>query len=311
MTIRHEPRPVMSAAAARGSAPIALSRPVLVGVDGSPGSEAAAIWAAAEAGALAVPLRVIGTYMWELLDPWTSPADALILAKQHKGCDYMVNGIVSSLHRDFPDLDVFGEVVHADPRDLLSERGDDASMIVVGTRHLGPLGRAVLGSVSTHLAATAPCPVIVLRGASTVIEEHPAVVAGIAGGPETSDILAFAFAHAQAHRLPVRTVLCWRPLLDRVGTGGEPPVERAEQWLAEAVAGWRDRYPDVEVDTVVVRDHPVSGLVGAATSQHLLVVGRRRQRSRFGAHLGSVSQGVVHHASCPVAVIPASKAAAS
>jgi nucleotide-binding universal stress UspA family protein len=80
--------------------------------------------------------------------------------------------------------------------------------------------------------------------------------------------------------------------------------ESTEAWLSEALAGWREKYPDVEVHSGVVRDAPVPGLVAASVGQSLLVVGTRRRHSLAGALLGSVSQGVLHHAVCPVAVVP-------
>jgi nucleotide-binding universal stress UspA family protein len=52
-----------------------------------------------------------------------------------------------------------------------------------------------------------------------------------------------------------------------------------------------------------VRDHPVAALVAAATAQDLLVVGSHSRHARVAAMLGSVSQGVLHHATCPVAVV--------
>jgi nucleotide-binding universal stress UspA family protein len=74
--------------------------------------------------------------------------------------------------------------------------------------------------------------------------------------------------------------------------------------LSEALAGWQEKYPDVDVHPAVVRDHPASGLLAAAAAQHLLVVGTRGEHALLGTVLGSVTQAVLHHASCPVAVIP-------
>jgi nucleotide-binding universal stress UspA family protein len=74
--------------------------------------------------------------------------------------------------------------------------------------------------------------------------------------------------------------------------------------LSEALAGWRERYPDVDVHGAVIRDHAVAGLVSESTAERLLVVGSRGRHALAGTLLGSVSQGVLHHATCPVAVVP-------
>ena len=74
--------------------------------------------------------------------------------------------------------------------------------------------------------------------------------------------------------------------------------------MSEALAGWSQKYPDVEVHHAVIRDHPVPGLIAESLNQELLVVGTRGRHALAGTLLGSVSQGVLHHADLPVAVIP-------
>ncbi len=78
-----------------------------------------------------------------------------------------------------------------------------------------------------------------------------------------------------------------------------------QRWLAEMLAGWQEKYPDVRVQRAVLDDHPVRGLVAESHGQSLLVVGARSRRSRLAPLLGSVSQGILHHARCPVAVLHA------
>jgi nucleotide-binding universal stress UspA family protein len=90
--------------------------------------------------------------------------------------------------------------------------------------------------------------------------------------------------------------MMWRP--------EPPPPARAEAWLAEAIAGWRDKYPDVAVQSGVVREHPGVALAAESASAQLLVVGNRGKHAMAGTLLGSVSQAVLHHATCPVAVVP-------
>jgi nucleotide-binding universal stress UspA family protein len=89
----------------------------------------------------------------------------------------------------------------------------------------------------------------------------------------------------------------------------QPAPSRVEAWLSEALAGWREKYPDVPVRRPeVIREHPTAGLVMASAAQYLLVVGNRGRHALAGTLLGSVSQGVLHRANCPVAVIPTHRA---
>jgi len=101
-------------------------------------------------------------------------------------------------------------------------------------------------------------------------------------------------------------LLCWHhDALAAAQWRNEPPApESATRLLAESLAGWREHYPDVPVHAGVQRGRPIAGLVAAATAQALLVVGREPHRVSHGAILGSVAQGVLHHATCPVAVVP-------
>jgi len=105
-------------------------------------------------------------------------------------------------------------------------------------------------------------------------------------------------------------VLCCYPSLFRLQrwTGHNVEAARGEaaMWLSTSIAGWRQKYPDVAVTSVVLDAHPVGGLVEASLSEYLLVVAKLGRGARAGSLLGSVSQGVLHHANCPVAVVPVS-----
>jgi nucleotide-binding universal stress UspA family protein len=197
-------------------------------------------------------------------------------------------------------------VVDEAPAPVLLRESERASRIVLGSRGLRALGSAVLGSVGAAVAARASCPVIVLRGPAGLAGERPAVVVGVDASARSARVLEFAFDYASRHRLPLRPVLCWhRDVLTEIAWRPETPAPpRAGEWLSEALAGWREQYPDVTVRPGVVRDHPAAGLVAASAAQHLLVVGARGEHALVGTLLGSVSQAVLHHASCPVAVVP-------
>lgn len=72
--------------------------------------------------------------------------------------------------------------------------------------------------------------------------------------------------------------------------------------LAESVAGLAERYPDMVVHRVLVKDQPSQALIDAAAKARLLVVGSRGRHGVARALLGSVSHSVVLHAPCPVMV---------
>jgi nucleotide-binding universal stress UspA family protein len=69
------------------------------------------------------------------------------------------------------------------------------------------------------------------------------------------------------------------------------------------LAGWQEKYPDVRVDRVVLRDRPVRALLRLAENAQLLVVGSHGRGGFSGMLLGSTSQALVYHSPCPLAVV--------
>lgn len=281
---------------------VATRRPIIVGVDSSPASTGATEWAAAEAASRHVPLHIVHTWTWQHLAPWSTSADRMVKGDLHRAGQKLVNHC-RSLARKVDDLEVTTEVREGPAGRVLIDLSRGAGLIVVGTRHLGPMGRAVLGSASGALVARAECPTVVVSTHSRVVTTPAsAVVVGLAATPEDKQVLEFAFDYAQRHELPLQALFCWY-------TGNLPMnqmriPERAGAWLSESLAGWREEYPDVQVGATVREVPPVAGLVNAAGPHNLIVVGRRARKTRAGAHLGSVSLGILHHATGSVAVVP-------
>ncbi len=283
--------------------------PIVVGVNDSPGAEAAMRWAMDDARTRKVPLRLVFAYRWEY-----RYADIPIYgdvpdfdAEQSRDVAEKVVTQMAELARELDaDVDVDGEAIDGRAADVLIDQSTYASRIVLGSRLHKALGSVMLGSVSAAVAARASCPTVVVRGPSGSPQSGAAVVAGVDGTQASETVLEFGFDHASWHHLPLRAVLCWHPDLFAVLTGRpEPPAPKhVEAWLSETLAGWREKYPDVETYPQVVREHSPDGLLLASRSQHLLVVGSRGRHAMAGTLLGSVSQGVLHHATCPVAVIP-------
>lgn len=288
----------------------ATTSQIVVGVDGSTSSELALRWALDDAAVRNVAVHVICCHRRPVMLSWEGmhPSDLEGLARAARQfAREVVDRSLEQARGIAPDLEVTGEAVDGRAADVLTERSADAARIVVGSRQLKALGSALLGSVGAGLAARAHCPVVVVRGPAGLHPEQPAVVVGIDGSDTAEPALAFGFDHADRHGVPLRAVMCWRP--DPLATmqwRAEAPVpERAQTWLSETVAAWRQRYPDVAASAAVIRDHPVAGLVTQSAAQHLLVVSSRTRHAVAGTLLGSVTQNVLHHATCPVAVIPA------
>lgn len=263
-------------------------------------------WAAREAQARNTGLRIVRAYhLHHQTQPWESKADRLIRADLRRMAQRRMDAALKHVHEAWPRVEVIGQLVDGIPWDVLRSAAASAAVTVLGARRHGALGAALLGSVSTVVAASAPGPVVVASSPPGDPAENPVVVVGVDGSERTDDVLEFAFDYASRHGRGLHAIYCWHPdLLASMQWRMSPPAPaRAERWLAEAVAGWQDKYPDVPVRRGVIREFPVAGLVAESLSQELLVVGNRSPHARVAALLGSVSQGVLHHATCPVAVV--------
>jgi nucleotide-binding universal stress UspA family protein len=160
----------------------------------------------------------------------------------------------------------------------------------------------VLGSVSQHVTRHASCPVVVTR--TPYHPDSKRVVVGVDGSNGSRKALAFAFDHASRSGSSVAAIHAWRNLARGFpGEGLIEEIQAAERVLAEALAGFADQYPDVEVSAEAIPIAPQRALADASQAAELVVVGSRGLGAFAGLLLGSVSQSVLHHAQCPVAVV--------
>ncbi|HZC70753.1 MAG TPA: universal stress protein [Jatrophihabitans sp.] len=284
--------------------------PVVVGVDASDGTTVALEWAAEDARTRGAPLRLVHAYRANGTYPWfmsrAGGPEALNSSALAQGAADLVKSLVAKVQSGHPELAVAGVAVDGAPVATLAGESAVAAVVVLGSRRLSAVGSVVAGSLGCGVGAHARGPVVIVRGPAGDPAERAAVVVGVDGSPAAEAALDYAFDHADRYRVPLRAVLCWSPetfATMRWRPGPRPP-EKAERWLSEATAGWTQRYPDVTVQHIVRRDHPAAGLVAEAIDQHLLVVGTRARHPIPATRLGSVAQGVLHHATCPVAVVP-------
>jgi nucleotide-binding universal stress UspA family protein len=288
-----------------------VPHPVVVGVDGTPGSLVAARWAAAEAIRRQRPLRVVYVYRWPpnygaapMYAGWPL-GDPMEIKK---AAQELVNQAAEEVRAGQGALEVEAVSIEGSRVPVLLAESENAALVVLGSRELGALGSVILGSVGAGVSARAACPVVVVRGPAGDPDEGAQVVAAVDGGETSSQVLEYAFEHASRCGVGVRAVMCWwAHLYQPAGWLTDTYHQaqgRAYAWLAEAMAGFRDKYPDVLVTTVVMEEHAVTGLVLESANAYLLVVGSHGRHALSGTLLGSVSQGVLHHATCPVAVLP-------
>ena len=289
---------------------------IVVGVDGSPASKVAVDWAARDAAMRNVSLTVVNVQDPPMLltkpTPYTfgggmSTAPGYLEWQQDVGRKILDDALktVEDATKGSP-IEVTSEMVNGPAVRTLVDLSKEAQLVVVGSRGRGALARIRLGSVSTGLVHHAHCPVAVIHDEDPLIL-HPAqapVLVGIDGSPVSELATAIAFEEASWRGVELVALHAWSDteVFEFPGLDLSAIKSAAEEILAERLAGWQERYPDVTVRRVVACDRPARQLVEQSKSAQLVVVGSHGRGGFTGMLLGSVSTAVIHTVRVPVIV---------
>ncbi|GAA2496598.1 universal stress protein [Streptomyces thermolineatus] len=288
-----------------------MLEPITVGVDGSDESLAATRWAAREATLRDLPLRVV--HAWERR---SQPEWADLLTDMHGWAEKLLSGAAEEVRGSHPGLPVSTDLLPALPVPALLGASGNSRMLVLGSRGLGTVSGFLLGSVGLAVAARSDCPVVSVRAGSLPEEGagYGEIVLGIDVEQAGEALLEFAFDAAARRSAPLRIVHTWNfPAVYAyaygygmsIETDLRGDLERAQtQALTEVLAPWRERFPGVQITPEVVSGPASEQLLQRANTADLVIVGRRHRAAPVGPRLGSVAHAVLHHATCPVAVVP-------
>lgn len=264
---------------------------IIVGADGSKHAERALRWATLQAGLERRQLVVVTT---------------------EAGTAFRINAdAVRMVHDIAPDVEVAGISAAGDPRTVLVELSREAHLLVLGSHGRGALRSALLGSVSAAVTRQAVCPVVVCRPRP---EEQVGrgVLVAVDAGESSLPVIEFAFEQASLHGQPLTAVHCvWDVVAAvaglrnvRLDDGDLGIGDEAHLALAESLAGFAEKYPDVPV-TQRVNHGLVDDVIGWRTGAwDLVVVGRHPVDTVTRLVTGSIATAVVERAQTNVAVVP-------
>lgn len=284
--------------------------PVVVGLDRSDPGRAAVEYAAQLANREHLPLRLVHVY--EQRPYGRVPSERF---SQHVGtvlqnsARRLLDETVEVLGVVYPELEVHGVLEQGEPAAVLLEQAKHARTLVVGSRGTGGFADLLVGSTALHVAAHAACPMVAVPSPADADADRRGVIVGV-DGSESSAAIGYAFENAAELGEPLTAIHAWHdPTRTGVGTmmplGYDPAVVVQEERavLADAMSSWQEKFPDVQLEQKVVLGHAVPALVSRAGTARLLVVGCRGRGALRSLVLGSVSHGILHHATGPVAVV--------
>jgi len=282
---------------------------IVVGVDGSPASNAALDWAVAESTRRRLPLHLFCARGREMiLDASMLSAPGMveaIIREVRERADQLLEATTIRARDVSPDLTITVENSRDTPAASLIALSSRADTVVLGHRGHGVIPGALLGSVSLQVATHARCPVVVVHEPTPSAPTAHGIVVGVDGSAVSVEALGYAFEEASSRGVPLEVVHAWWTTVS-VGLTEEirtAQVAQQQLTLSESLVGWSERFPDVTVGEHLPRGPAVLALVEQAKHAELLVVGSRGLGGFGRLLLGSVSHGVLQHARCPVAVV--------
>ncbi|GGI94543.1 universal stress protein [Streptomyces brasiliensis] len=279
----------------------------MVGVDPDPAERTALAWAADEAARRRLPLRLVhaegtptgGYRTGEVRPSWEKWNAAL-----HQAGEKVLTDALAFVGTRHPQVETDTLLAEGSPVWVLREQSRDAAAVVLGSRHLSRAKEVFGGaSVALPVVAHARCPVVVVPEPEHVTQESAYLVVGVDGSERSTAAVDFAFEAAALRGAELHALYVWQA--GPLGVYDEHASQQeGRRVLSETVAGHGARYPEVKLHHDLVVGHPVRVLTEASAHALGLVVGTRGHGGFTGMLLGSVSQGVLHHARCPVVVVP-------
>lgn len=289
------------------------NRTIVVGTDGSAASATAVSWAAELASARHLDLEIVHGLQIAAIGHCGGLAGIAVLIDAVRQDGERVVAVARKLATQVdPDLVITAETPIEAPGPLLVERSRRARVVVVGATGSSGLTGVLLGTTTATLVSHAHSPVAVIRGrrGPVPVSKPGPVVVGVDGSPPSELAIAAAFEEASSRGAPLVAVHAWSDVADEDFSGTIRIMPRwaavkddEERLLAQRLAGWQEKYPDVEIRRVLRRDRPRHALLEAAEKAQLVVVGNRGRGGFTRMQLGSTGQALVQHAGCPVLVV--------
>jgi nucleotide-binding universal stress UspA family protein len=284
---------------------------IVVGVDTSPCSEHAVMWAADEARLQHRGLTIVHAQSRLSTNELAVLATAGIPPRQVTGELHAATRRTTDRARALAAERMPSDQIEAitglgDARSMLLDLAPTASMVVVGSRGHGSVVGLLLGSVSGALVRHAGTPVVVVRAPQG---SGAGVLIAADGSAASLGPVEHAYREASLHQLPLTIVHClWDGLVPQISwsdvADSHPEAAEARLRIAESIAGMSEKFPEVEVHVRITRGVIDACLVDLSAEYELLVIGRPPRSLGQRLLLTGLTTAVAEHAHSPVLVVP-------
>ncbi|MFF3210874.1 universal stress protein [Streptomyces sp. NPDC002886] len=291
-------------------------RPVIAAVDGSANGNRALEWAVSQALMTSAPLRIVHARLYmntigaALSGGFAEPGldDDPVLIRVREALDGRA-GLPPIEYASYPGA----------PDRVLPQLGEDAQVMVLGSRGRGGFASLLLGSNGIACAGQAACPVVVVPRAEPPLHDpYGQVVLGLNSAAPDASTTYFAFREAAlrgarlqvvvAHAWPGRTFTAAGAIGSAAAHGETANAHEVAALAAVHLRPYAERFPEVEIEQLSAPGDAAGHLVAASQAADLMVIGRHRKRP-LSPRLGSVTNAVLLHTGCPVAVVPLEESA--
>ena len=280
---------------------------IVVGIDESPAAKVAVQWAARDAELRKIPVTLVHAISPEVAT-WPNVRLPAGLARwqRDRGRRLVDEAfkLVEEASQHGGPAEVHSEVLASAAVPTLVELSKEAELVVTGCRGSARWPGQLLGSVSSGLIRYAHCPVAIVHDEDPSHPSEAPVLVGIDGSSASELATAIAFDEASRRNVGLVALHAWSDADVSEWPGIDSPAAQsmAEEVLAERLAGWQEKYPDVPVSRAVVCDKPARQLVERSADAQLVVVGSRGRGGFAEMLLGSVGEAVAQMAQVPVIV---------
>ncbi|MBE4720054.1 universal stress protein [Pseudarthrobacter sp. AB1] len=276
------------------------SKNIVVGYDGSVESGQAVRWAARQAVLRSCGLHLVHCSLWPLLTHDLGPVPGVADSGLERSGEIALDEGLALAKDEAPALDIKTSLLYGWAPEHLLKLSVGEVMLVVGSRGIGGFMGLLVGSVSLEMAATASCPVAVIRAGGH--PEGPVVVAVDSSGSPAALKDACALASLTGAKLTIVHVQHAPAGFKLLRDPAEDSHPSTQELLDSVLHSARETTPGISIEGQLLTDASVPrAILEAARGASITVVGTKGHGLIRGT-IGSTAHAVLHHAKGPVLI---------